>query len=521
MKRIGRLWIWGILIVALAGEASAINFMYFSENERTVFGDRIRFWHGDTLCGTVRSNDTIAVTMGPFFCEYFITSAPEYDFDYSGTAIPIFNAPPLDLPDSAAWVRELAAEQGNFFFAGDNMQVRVLFGDHNLRIWWTSEGLPFDTAAYTDHALPDSAVVFFDAANVRISGIVHSILIFGASGRIGLEDDIRYASSEVRTGAVMPGHPEKLALISEGEIKILNTVANGRENSGGWGNSQNDPALTDIVINGLLFALNESFTFENQNDPDSGYVCDCVPDDRGTIYLTGALAQKRRGYVHRSSNNSTGYFKNYRYDEDLRYWNTWLWNLRENTFEPSALDFGDVAVGETLFDTVRVFNDYVPPLLDSISVGTPFWTPMRSDTYRFEHAIPVQFFPTAPGEYEDTLRVYIPYYSTWLRIPVHGSATISSSDDSFILHPSAFSLSVFPNPFNARATITFTLPRSGHATLEIFDIQGRRVTTLSDAHLPAGTHRVNFDSGSLATGVYLARLQMGEQAVMQKILLVK
>lgn len=525
MKGLDKIFVLGLVIVALAGVAHSINYMYFSERERTVFGDWIKFWHGDTLDGPIRSNDTIAIMQDPVFYDYVISSAPCFwhgtGYNPGMNSAVILDAPLLDLPDSAAWVREQAAEQGHFFFAGETMQARVLFGDHNLRIWWTPDGSPFDTAAYTDHALADSAVVFFDARNVRISGVVHSILIFGASGRIGLEDDVRYASSEPRIGRVMPGHPEKLALISEGEIKILNTPSNGRENSGGLGNNQTNPALTDIVINGLLFALNESFTFENQNDPDSGYVCDCIPDDRGQIWLTGALAQKRRGYVHRSSNNSTGYLKQYRYDDDLRYWNAGLWNLRENIFEPSALDFGEAAVEETLFDTVRVFNDYVPPRLDSISIGTPFWTPMRSDTYRFEHAIPVQFFPTAPGEYSDTLRVYVPYYSTWLNIPVRGSATISATDDPFILHPSAFSLSSYPNPFNARATITFTLPRAGHATLTLFDVQGRRVKELLDDNFTAGTHRVNLDGGSLAAGVYLARLQSGTTQKTLKLLLLK
>ncbi|MBU1983952.1 hypothetical protein KJ815_06030, partial [bacterium] len=401
MKLHEKVLILVLIVVALAGAARPINYQYFSERERTVFGDWIKFWHGDTLCGPVRSNDTIAIMQDPVFYEYVITSAPDFWrppwHPWWPTGIWIFNAPPLDLPERADWVREQAVVQGHFFFAGENMQACVRFGDHNLRIWWSPQGVPFDTTNYTDHALPDSAIVFFDAPNVRISGIVHSILIFGVSGRLGLEDDVRYASSEPRYGGVTPGHPEKLALIAEGEIKILNTPANGRENSGGQGNNQTDPAFTDIVINGLLFALNESFTFENQNDPDSGYVCDCIPDDRGVIHLTGGLAQKRRGYVHRSTRSSTGYLKRYRYDNDLRYWNTGMWNLRENSVEPAALNFGEVAVGDTTWDTVRVFNDYVPPRLDSFTVGRPFRCPPQRDILAFEHKIPVAFSPDSAG----------------------------------------------------------------------------------------------------------------------------
>jgi hypothetical protein len=47
-----------------------------------------------------------------------------------------------------------------------------------------------------------------------------------------------------------------------------------------------------------------------------------------------------------------------------------------------------------------------------------------------------------------------------------------------------------PNPFNPRTTVRFELPRSGRATLELFDVRGRLVTTLVDADLAAGRHEV-------------------------------
>jgi hypothetical protein len=68
------------------------------------------------------------------------------------------------------------------------------------------------------------------------------------------------------------------------------------------------------VITAAIVALGESFCFENQNDPDSGYDFGSQ-DDRGTIYLFGSLTQKRRGYVHRSNRTSTGYAKKYVYDK--------------------------------------------------------------------------------------------------------------------------------------------------------------------------------------------------------------
>ncbi|MFZ5433006.1 MAG: T9SS type A sorting domain-containing protein, partial [Calditrichota bacterium] len=516
-----------LLCSILTTTGYCINYMYFTETERTVFTDWIKFWHGDTLMGPVRSNDSIAIMQDPVFYDYVITSEPGF---FRGSAFNpqfrdygavIFNAPYLILPTHLNSFREQAIAQGHYFFAGETMQARVVCGDHNLRIWWTPEGWPFDTLLFTDHPLPDSAIVYFDCPDVRISGVVSRILILCAAGRIGLEDNLIYASSDPITGAVALGHPEKLAVMAEGEIKILNTVANGRENSGGAGWNQTNPALTSIALNGIFVALNESFTFENQNDPDSGYVCDCQPDDRGTIYLTGSLIQKRHGYVHRSTRSSTGYLKKYKYDEDLRYWDLGLWNIPENLMDRTALDFGEVVVGDTIRDTISVFNGYVPPRLDSIHVSAPFYCALTQDSFRFEHHLPIAFIPATAGDFTDTLRFYMPYYEQWFTVPLSGTSIVNRADDSFTPHPSSFNLSAYPNPFNARTTLSFSLEKASQVTLKLYDLQGRLAATLLDETKAAGDYQISFDGGNLATGVYLARLTAGDRQITTKLLLVK
>jgi hypothetical protein len=50
------------------------------------------------------------------------------------------------------------------------------------------------------------------------------------------------------------------------------------------------------------------------------------------------------------------------------------------------------------------------------------------------------------------------------------------------------------------------LPRAGHATIEILDVQGRRIDAHVASYWTAGTHQVVFDTRNLAAGVYTARL---------------
>jgi photosystem II stability/assembly factor-like uncharacterized protein len=61
----------------------------------------------------------------------------------------------------------------------------------------------------------------------------------------------------------------------------------------------------------------------------------------------------------------------------------------------------------------------------------------------------------------------------------------------------------FPNPFNPSTTIRFQLPVQATVTLELYNILGQRVKYLmNQEQLAAGTHDVNFDASSLASGVY-------------------
>lgn len=79
----------------------------------------------------------------------------------------------------------------------------------------------------------------------------------------------------------------------------------------------------------------------------------------------------------------------------------------------------------------------------------------------------------------------------------------------------------FPNPFNPGTVLSFQLPAASLARLSVYDISGRWVATLMDGWRAAGKHEVAFDGSSLASGIYLARLQAGQFAATQKMVLLK
>lgn len=66
----------------------------------------------------------------------------------------------------------------------------------------------------------------------------------------------------------------------------------------------------------------------------------------------------------------------------------------------------------------------------------------------------------------------------------------------------------YPNPFNPGTTIRYTLPQRARATLKIYDVIGREITTLVDKELSAGDYQAKFDGRNLPSGIYFYRLNV-------------
>ena len=95
-----------------------------------------------------------------------------------------------------------------------------------------------------------------------------------------------------------------------------------------------------------------------------------------------------------------------------------------------------------------------------------------------------------------------------------GALTYDAGDDeNAAVAPAAFDLSfgrVTPNPGAGDATLHFTLPRAGHARLEVVDLSGRRVWA-SEGDFAAGAQSVRWggraaDGSPVRAGVYFVRL---------------
>ena len=80
---------------------------------------------------------------------------------------------------------------------------------------------------------------------------------------------------------------------------------------------------------------------------------------------------------------------------------------------------------------------------------------------------------------------------------------------------------LYPNPFNARTTISFTNLRAGEVNLSVFDVLGRKMTTIQRGFLPQGQYQMTWDAQSYSAGNYFIRLELDGQQYVHRAVLAK
>jgi len=79
----------------------------------------------------------------------------------------------------------------------------------------------------------------------------------------------------------------------------------------------------------------------------------------------------------------------------------------------------------------------------------------------------------------------------------------------------------YPNPFNPATTISYSLPERMDVSIQIYTVLGQKVTELISAAQTAGTHTVQWDASSQASGVYVIALQANGSQQTRKVILLK
>ena len=79
----------------------------------------------------------------------------------------------------------------------------------------------------------------------------------------------------------------------------------------------------------------------------------------------------------------------------------------------------------------------------------------------------------------------------------------------------------YPNPFHTTSTIGYKLEKGAFATLKIYDIYGREVSTLVNGFQAPGEYEVTFNGENLSSGIYFYMLKAGNEVASRRMILQK
>lgn len=79
----------------------------------------------------------------------------------------------------------------------------------------------------------------------------------------------------------------------------------------------------------------------------------------------------------------------------------------------------------------------------------------------------------------------------------------------------------YPNPFNPVTNIKFSIPKSGYASLKIYDVTGRLVETYLDGFVEAGYYNAEINGANLSSGIYYYTLISDGYKETKKMILTK
>ena len=341
-----------VSIVTTFRRASFLDFMYFTqletsdpvtyENEATVKGayeqctltyeqgrynkpipnsggqdcDKISFVSEDQINGPVHTNDAFAICGTPTFGRgpadnievsakapgWFSTcegSKPNFKGTYT-TSAPVLTPPPTNSKLASI------AESG-FKYKG---QVRICLNGTSMTVGngGTCTGvysgpIPSNGVIYVANGTCSSTYTPFGTTYPETSGCGNAYISGNYSGQltIAAENDIIINGNLKNTGGGL------LGLIADNFVRVYHPCTPSK--SGGQG-TNGSGSLENPTIDAAILTINHSFIVDNYN----------CGEQLGNLTVEGAIAQKFRGPVGTfGGNGSTGYYKNYNYDDRLRY----------------------------------------------------------------------------------------------------------------------------------------------------------------------------------------------------------
>lgn len=279
----------------------------------------ISFISGDAIEGPVHTNDKFSICGNPRFGRkiqdmvemgakkpgWYSCSGTTSNPTFAGT--PVTPAPILVPPETNSKLASIALPQ--FVYTG---QVRICLSGTTMTVGsgetctgLYSGAIPSNGVIYVKNGACSTAYTPFGTAYSENGSPCGNAYVKGTyTGQltIAAENDVVINGSLCRTSCSTASGEALLGLIANNFVRIYHPCSNDTNSS---------KSLENPVIDAAILAIKHSFIVDNY---------DCGKP-LGDLTVEGAIAQKFRGPVGTSSNGnpSSGYLKEYDYDDRLRY----------------------------------------------------------------------------------------------------------------------------------------------------------------------------------------------------------
>jgi hypothetical protein len=189
------------------------------------------------------------------------------------------------------------------------------------------------------------------------------------------------------------------------------------------------------------------------------------------------------------------------------------------------IDFGFVTQGDSATGELRICNTgrgvitFSNPNGDSVITGFgPEFSMSRAAMDSLKAAqlgpgecitLTVTFSGRVPGAYQTELHIWAKSNGGSNAALLRG---VIREKPAGVFAPSMAGYSLRqndPNPSDGSTSIRYSLGSRGHATLEVFNTLGQRVSTLFDGEEEGGEHQARWDAVGMGSGIYYYRLTAG------------
>lgn len=95
------------------------------------------------------------------------------------------------------------------------------------------------------------------------------------------------------------------------------------------------------------------------------------------------------------------------------------------------------------------------------------------------------------------------------------------ADESSVVSIPAIFRQNFPNPFNMETTIEYSIVSENYVNITIYNVLGKKITELFDNIQQVGDYSITWSAKGLSSGVYFAKIQVGNEDQIIKMVLIK